>query len=83
MILLLSAQLIFIIRTISILIRIFPLKKAKSPDEDKTLLLALSDFKLRHPDITPDIFLGDTSFDTIEICKSLFEDSNFKKILFL
>ena len=60
-------------------------KKSKSPDEDKSLadskalLPTLSDFKLRHPDITPDIFLGDASFDTIEIYKSLFEDFNFKK----
>ena len=60
-------------------------KKSKSPDEDKsladskTLLPTLSDFKLRHPDITPDIFLGDASFYTIEIYKSLFEDFNFKK----
>ena len=60
-------------------------KKSKSPDEDKSLadskalLPTLSDFKLRHPDITPDIFLGNASFDTIEIYKSLFEDFNFKK----
>ena len=60
-------------------------KKSKSPDEDKSLadskalLPTLRDFKLRHPDITPDIFLGDASFDTIEIYKSLFEDFNFKK----
>lgn len=64
-------------------------KKSKSPDEDKSLadskalFPTLSDFKLRHPDITLDIFLGDTSFDTIEIYKSLFEDFNFKKLLFL
>ncbi len=60
-------------------------KESKSPDEDKSLadskalLPTLSDFKLRHPDITPDIFLGDVSFDTIEIYKFLFEDFNFKK----
>ena len=60
-------------------------KKSKSPDEDKSiadskaLLPILSDFKLRHPDITPDIFLGDASFDTIEIYKSLFGNFNFKK----
>lgn len=60
-------------------------KKSKSPDEDKTiadskaLLPTLKDFKERHPNINPNIFLGDSAFDTIEIYKSLFEDYNFKK----
>jgi len=60
-------------------------KKAKSPDEDKSLadskalLPTLKDFKTRHPGIKPSIFLGDAAFDTIEIYKSLFEDFNFKK----
>ena len=60
-------------------------KKSKSPDEDKSLadskalLPTLTDFKSRHPDINPKIFLGDAAFDTIEIYKSLFEDFNFKK----
>ena len=60
-------------------------KKAKSPDEDKSLadskalLPTLKDFKTRHPDIKPSIFLGDAAFDTIEIYKSLFEDFNFQK----
>ena len=60
-------------------------KKSKSPDEDKSLadskalLPTLKDFKIKHPDITPDIFLGDAAFDTIEIYKSLFEDFCFKK----
>ncbi len=60
-------------------------KKAKSPDEDKSLadskalLPTLKDFKKRHPDINPGIFLGDAAFDTIEIYKSLFEDFSFKK----
>ena len=60
-------------------------KKAKSPDEHKSLadskalLPTLKDFKIRHPDIKPSIFLGDAAFDTIEIYKSLFEDFNFTK----
>ena len=60
-------------------------KKSKSPDEDKSLadskalLPSLKDFKIKHPDINPDIFLGDAAFDTIEIYKSLFEDFSFKK----
>ena len=60
-------------------------KKAKSPDEDKSLadskalLPTLKDFKTRHPGIKPYIFLGDAAFDTIEIYKSLFEDFNFQK----
>ena len=53
-------------------------KKSKSPDEDKSLadskalLPTLRDFKNKHPDIHPEIFLGDAAFDTIEIYKSLF-----------
>ena len=43
------------------------------------LLPTLKDFRLRHSDFAPDIFLGDAAFDTIEIYKSLFEDFNFKK----
>lgn len=60
-------------------------KKSKSPDEDKSLadskafLPTLKDFRHRHPNITSDIFLGDVTFDTIEICKSLLHDFNFKK----
>lgn len=60
-------------------------KKSKSPDEDKSLadskalLPTLKDFKDRHPDIHPSIFLGDAAFDNIEIYKSLFEDFSFKK----
>ena len=55
-------------------------KKSDSPDEDKSLadskalLPTLKDFKTRHPDINPTVFLGDAAFDTIEIYKSLFED---------
>lgn len=60
-------------------------KKSKSPDEDKSLadskalLPTLNDFKKRHPDIYPSIFLGDAAFDTVEIYKSLFEDFSFEK----
>lgn len=60
-------------------------KKSKSPDEDKSLadskalLPTLNDFKTRHPDIKPDIFLGDAAFDVIEIYKALFQDFCFKK----
>ena len=60
-------------------------KKAKSPDEyksladSKALLPTLKDFKTRHPGIKPSIFLGNAAFDTIEIYKSLFEDFNFTK----
>ena len=68
-----------------LLILILLLKKSKSPDEDKSLadskalLPTLKDFKTRHPDINPAVFLGDAAFDTIEIYKSLFEDFKFKK----
>jgi len=60
-------------------------KKSKSPDEDKSLadskalLPTLKDFKTRHPEINPNIFLGDTTFDTIKIFKSLFNDFGFNK----
>ena len=60
-------------------------KKAKSPDEDKSLadskalVPTLKDFKERHPLIHPKIFLGDAAFDTIEIYKFLFEDFKFQK----
>ena len=60
-------------------------KKAKSPDEDKSLadskalLPTVKDFKTRHLGIKSPIFLGDAAFDTIEIYKSLFEDFNFQK----
>ena len=60
-------------------------KKLKSPDEDKSLadskalLPTLRDFKSRHHDIKPEIFLGDAAFDTIKSYKTLFEDFGFKK----
>ena len=64
-------------------------KKAKSPDEDKSLadskalLPTLKDFKTRYPGIKPSIFLGDAAFYTIEIYKSLLKISIYKKHLFL
>ena len=60
-------------------------KKAKSPDEHKSLtdskalLPTLKDFKTKHPNIKSSIFPGDVAFYTIEIYKSLFEDFNFTK----
>lgn len=52
-------------------------KKSDSPDEDKSLadskalLPVLKDFFTKHPLIRPNIFLGDSSFDTIEIYQNL------------
>jgi transposase len=60
-------------------------KKSNSPDEDKSLadskalIPVLKDFFAKHPLITPDTFIGDSAFDTIEIYKSLFKDIGFKK----
>lgn len=45
----------------------------------KGFTLTLRDFKYKHPEINPEIFLGDAAFDTIEIYNSLFNDFNFKK----
>lgn len=60
-------------------------KKSDSADENKSLadskalLPVLIDFFQKHPLIKPKIFLGDASFDTIEIYKSLFQDIGFHK----
>lgn len=60
-------------------------KKAKSPDEDKSLADAkaliptLDDFFKKHPLIKPNTFLGDAAFDSISIYKYLLEDSCFKR----
>lgn len=60
-------------------------KKSDSPDEDKSLadskalLPVLIDFFQKHPLIEPRTFLGDATFDTIEIYKSLFEEIGFQK----
>lgn len=60
-------------------------KKSDSPHEDKSLadskalLPVLTDFFKKHPLIKPRSFLGDASFDTIEIYKALFNDLGFEK----
>ncbi|SCQ00020.1 transposase [Anaerobium acetethylicum] len=62
-------------------------KKSDSPDEDKSvgdassLVPVLSDFFGLHPDFHPDIFLGDSSFDSAELYGSLFKDFHFSKAL--
>lgn len=60
-------------------------KKSDSPDEDKSLadskalIPVLKDFFAKHPTITPNTFIGDSAFDTIEIYKSLLQDIEFEK----
>lgn len=62
-------------------------KKSDSPHEDKSigdstsLKPVLSDFFSLHPQIHPDIFLGDASFDTIETYGMLHNDFHFSKVL--
>lgn len=62
-------------------------KKSDSPDEDKSigdataLKPVLSDFFALHPDFHPDIFLGDSSFDTIDTYGMLLNDFHFSKAL--
>ena len=62
-------------------------KKSDSPDEDKSigdskaLKPVLSDFFAWHPDFHPNIFLGDSAFDTIEIYGFLKNDFHFSKVL--
>ena len=56
-----------------------PIYQDISLADSKALLPTLKDFKTRHPNIKPSIFLCDAAFDTIEIYKSLFEDFNFTK----
>lgn len=52
-------------------------KKDDSPDEDKSLadskalLPSLCDFFEKHPLIKPDVFLGDSAFDSIDIYNAL------------
>jgi hypothetical protein len=59
-------------------------KKSDSPDEDKcladskALIPVLKDFFQKHPLINPKTFLGDASFDTIQIYHDLFHELNFK-----
>jgi len=60
-------------------------KKSDSPDEDKSLgdskalIPTLSGFFARHPQIRPDVFLGDSAFDTIDIYAGLLKELKFSK----
>lgn len=62
-------------------------KKSDSPDEDKSigdsssLKPVLSDFFTLHPGFHPDIFLGDSAFDTIQTYGFLKEEFHFSKAL--
>lgn len=62
-------------------------KKSDSPDEDKSvgdssaLVPVLSDYFSFHPDFHPDVFLGDSSFDSADLYGSLFHDFHFSKAL--
>ena len=51
----------------------------KSLADSKALLLVLIDFFQKHPLIEPKTFLGDASFDSVTIYKSLFEEIGFQK----
>lgn len=56
-------------------------KKSGSPDEDKSLadakasIPSFRDFFQKHPLINPKIFLGDATFDSIEIYKYLLQET--------
>ena len=62
-------------------------KKSDSPDEDKSigdsssLHPVLSDYFSLHPRFSPDTFLGDSAFDTIETYGFLKEEFHFSKAL--
>jgi hypothetical protein len=62
-------------------------KKSASPDEDKSvgdssaLKPVLTDFFSLHPQVTPDTFLGDSAFDTIDIYGFLKHEFHFSKAL--
>lgn len=62
-------------------------KKSDSPDEDKSigdssaLVPVLTDYFSLHPDFHPNIFLGDSSFDSAELYGSLLNDFHFSKAL--
>jgi hypothetical protein len=55
-------------------------KKSGSPDEDKSLadskalIPTLKDFFKRHPAIKPNVFIGDSAFDTVDIYAHLLGD---------
>ncbi len=58
-------------------------KKTDAPDEDKSvgdarlLLPLLKDFYIKHVNIHPAVFLGDSAFDSIEIYKALLTGDTF------
>lgn len=60
-------------------------KKTDSPDEDKSLGDAkalkpvLDDFFRKHPLIRPDVFLGDSAFDSINNYQYLLKDLHFNR----
>lgn len=60
-------------------------KKSNSPDEGKSiadskaLIPVLRDFFQKHPLITPNTFLEDATFDSIEIYNYLLEETSFEK----
>lgn len=60
-------------------------KKSDSPDEDKrladakALIPTLMDFFKNHPLINPKTFLGDATFDSVEIYKYLLQETSFEK----
>lgn len=62
-------------------------KKSDSPDEDKSvgdssaLHPVLTDYFALHPQFSPDTFLGDSAFDTIETYGFLKEEFHFSKAL--
>ncbi len=60
-------------------------KKTNSPDQDKSLhdskavIPVLNDFFEKHPNIKPDVFIGDAAFDANNIYKGLLSDLEFNK----
>ena len=60
-------------------------KKSDSPDEDKSLqdakavIPVLQDFFIKHPNIKPNIFIGDAAFDATNIYSDLFTELKFDK----
>ena len=62
-------------------------RKSDSPDEDKSigdsssLKPVLQDFLTLHPTFSPDTFLGDSAFDSIETYGALKDDFHFQKAI--
>lgn len=60
-------------------------KKSNSPDEDKSLsdskalIPILKDYFHKHPSFEPDLFLGDSAFDSIKIYHDLFDQLGFQQ----